>query len=122
MLNYPINTIHLVFDSWKIFLVEKKCVDSLTPLISTGVTLHHLLQTLSQGKRGMGSWAGGLERGSMLFLELWTDVPISCVLSKTVIASWPCSVHSGCFCDFLGMLEHPGAGKDSLELHWSCFS
>lgn len=113
MLNGPINKIHLVFDSWKYFsMVEKKCVDSLTPLISTGLTLDHLLQDLLRG-RGESQDTGHMAWEIHLdwLVLLWVVAYFSCVpdrppQSTLCTALWR-------YVRFLDMLELSGPGGDS---------
>ena len=62
--------------------VEKKCVDSLTPLISTGVTRNHLLRLCCKG-RGEG-WPLGGQPGecSMGSTGLWVGVFVTGVSDR----------------------------------------
>lgn len=75
--------------------VEKKCVDSLTPLISTGVTLNHLLGLCCRGRWGArphGSQSGKCSVGSM---GLWVGVRVTSIPQRLEEASQHCCVHSG---------------------------
>lgn len=58
-------------------------MDSLTPLISTEVTLDHLSQALllgGGGGVGLGRWAVSLSSlGTVGFMDLWVDAHVSWV-------------------------------------------
>lgn len=96
VLNYPTNKIHLVFDSWQIFLsvVEKKCVDSLTPLISTGVTRNHLDRLCCRVRAGGWTTQQVAWEVQHEFTRLWVGAHVAGVPDRPGKASRHHSAHS----------------------------
>lgn len=95
-------------------MVEKKCVDSLTPLISTGVTLNHLLRLCCRERWGDGPHSSQPGKCSVGSMGLCGGAHVTSVPQRLEEVSQHCSVHSG-------PVECSSPGRDGLDSS-ACFS
>ena len=94
-------------------MVEKKCVDSLTPLISTGVTEPSAL-VLLQGVVGAGPQSSQLGKCSVSSKGPWVGAHVTGVPPRLEEPSPCCFVHSG-------PMQCSGPSRDGLDPR-ACFS